>query len=118
MTWDGPYHNSVSRSRIMIRVSFPVHICDHDTRRRYGYGDRIGQMIHVWTRLKSCPVQESNTIYFSSPLIISSDLFRCGIQDSHSCPWDVGLQCSDVFMVVSTVDPGVQELQRYGRLWR
>ncbi|KAF9798167.1 hypothetical protein SFRURICE_019732 [Spodoptera frugiperda] len=51
MTWDGPYHNSVSRSRIMIRVSFPVHICDHDTRRRYGYGDRIGQMIHVWTRL-------------------------------------------------------------------
>ncbi|KAF9822684.1 hypothetical protein SFRURICE_016890 [Spodoptera frugiperda] len=52
MTWDGPYHNSVSRSRIMIRVSFPVHICDHDTRRRYGYGDRIGQMIHVWTRLK------------------------------------------------------------------
>ncbi|KAF9795280.1 hypothetical protein SFRURICE_004652 [Spodoptera frugiperda] len=37
MTWDGPYHNGVSRSRIMIRVSFPVHICDHDTRRRYGY---------------------------------------------------------------------------------
>ncbi|KAF9800614.1 hypothetical protein SFRURICE_006518 [Spodoptera frugiperda] len=30
----------------------------------------------------------------------------------------VGLQCSGVFMVVSTVDPGLQELQRYGRLWR
>uniref|UniRef100_A0A2H1WM36 SFRICE_022618 n=1 Tax=Spodoptera frugiperda TaxID=7108 RepID=A0A2H1WM36_SPOFR len=29
-----------------------------------------------------------------------------------------GLQCSGVFMVVSTVDPGLQELQRYGRLWR
>ncbi|KAF9812833.1 hypothetical protein SFRURICE_006795 [Spodoptera frugiperda] len=29
-----------------------------------------------------------------------------------------GLQCSDVFMFVSTVDPGLQELQRYGRLWR
>ncbi|KAF9797899.1 hypothetical protein SFRURICE_016408, partial [Spodoptera frugiperda] len=27
-----------------------------------------------------------------------------------------GLQCSGVFMVVSTVDPGLQELQRYGRL--
>jgi hypothetical protein len=49
-TWDGPYHNGLSTSRIMIRVSLPVHICDHDTRRRYGYGDRIGQMIHVWTR--------------------------------------------------------------------
>jgi hypothetical protein len=31
-TWDGPYHNGVSRSCIMIRVSLPVHICDHDTR--------------------------------------------------------------------------------------
>jgi hypothetical protein len=51
-TWDGPYHSGVSRSRIMIRVSLPVHICDHDTRRLNGYGDRIGQMIHVWTRLK------------------------------------------------------------------
>jgi hypothetical protein len=50
-TWDGPYHNGVSRSRIMIRVSLPIHICDHDTRRRYGYGDRIRLMIHVWTRL-------------------------------------------------------------------
>uniref|UniRef100_A0A2H1VIK7 SFRICE_026465 n=1 Tax=Spodoptera frugiperda TaxID=7108 RepID=A0A2H1VIK7_SPOFR len=29
-----------------------------------------------------------------------------------------GLQCSGVCMVVSTVDPGAQELQRYGRLWR
>ncbi|KAF9793636.1 hypothetical protein SFRURICE_001995, partial [Spodoptera frugiperda] len=29
-----------------------------------------------------------------------------------------GLQCSGVFMVVSTVDPGLQELQRCGRLWR
>ncbi|KAF9799003.1 hypothetical protein SFRURICE_011642 [Spodoptera frugiperda] len=29
-----------------------------------------------------------------------------------------GLQCSGVFMFVSTVDPGLQELQRYGRLWR
>ncbi|KAF9803285.1 hypothetical protein SFRURICE_007131, partial [Spodoptera frugiperda] len=28
------------------------------------------------------------TIFFSSPLITSSDLFRCGIQDSHSFPWD------------------------------
>ncbi|KAF9819861.1 hypothetical protein SFRURICE_004215 [Spodoptera frugiperda] len=28
------------------------------------------------------------------------------------------LQCSGVFVVVSTVDPGAQELQRYGRLWR
>jgi hypothetical protein len=46
-TWDGPYHNGVSRSRIMIRLSLPVHICYHDTRRRYGYGDRIGQMMHV-----------------------------------------------------------------------
>ncbi|KAF9799078.1 hypothetical protein SFRURICE_008588, partial [Spodoptera frugiperda] len=26
--------------------------------------------------------------FFSSPLIISSGLFRCGIQDSHSCPWE------------------------------
>ncbi|KAF9798675.1 hypothetical protein SFRURICE_007005, partial [Spodoptera frugiperda] len=26
--------------------------------------------------------------------------------------------CSGVFMFVSTVDPGLQELQRYGRLWR
>ncbi|KAF9801828.1 hypothetical protein SFRURICE_019707 [Spodoptera frugiperda] len=25
---------------------------------------------------------------FSSPLITSSDLFRCGIQNSHSFPWD------------------------------
>uniref|UniRef100_A0A2H1W1B5 SFRICE_033900 n=1 Tax=Spodoptera frugiperda TaxID=7108 RepID=A0A2H1W1B5_SPOFR len=29
-----------------------------------------------------------------------------------------GLQYSGVFMVVSTVDPGLQELQRYGSLWR
>uniref|UniRef100_A0A2H1VJ34 SFRICE_031263 n=1 Tax=Spodoptera frugiperda TaxID=7108 RepID=A0A2H1VJ34_SPOFR len=29
-----------------------------------------------------------------------------------------GLQCSGVFMFVSTVDPSLQELQRYGRLWR
>jgi hypothetical protein len=49
-TWDGPYHNGESRSRIMIRVSLPVHICDHDTCRRYGYGDRIGQIIYIWTR--------------------------------------------------------------------
>uniref|UniRef100_A0A2H1VMU9 SFRICE_009435 n=1 Tax=Spodoptera frugiperda TaxID=7108 RepID=A0A2H1VMU9_SPOFR len=28
------------------------------------------------------------------------------------------LQCSGVFMFVSTVDPGLQELQRYERLWR
>ncbi|KAF9804995.1 hypothetical protein SFRURICE_015943 [Spodoptera frugiperda] len=27
-------------------------------------------------------------ILLSSPLIIPSNLFRCGIQDSHSCPWD------------------------------
>ncbi|KAF9810856.1 hypothetical protein SFRURICE_005282 [Spodoptera frugiperda] len=34
-------------------------------------------------------IMEVETIvFFSSPLIISSDLFRCGIQDSHSCPWD------------------------------
>jgi hypothetical protein len=38
---------------ILMIVSLPVHICDHDTRRRYGYGDRIGQMIHVYaTRRK------------------------------------------------------------------
>uniref|UniRef100_A0A2H1WLE6 SFRICE_019290 n=1 Tax=Spodoptera frugiperda TaxID=7108 RepID=A0A2H1WLE6_SPOFR len=28
------------------------------------------------------------------------------------------LQCSDVFMFVSTVHPGLQELPRFGRLWR
>lgn len=27
-----------------------------------------------------------------------------------------GLQCSDVFLIVSIVDPGLQDLQRYGRL--
>uniref|UniRef100_A0A2H1W4X2 SFRICE_038680 n=1 Tax=Spodoptera frugiperda TaxID=7108 RepID=A0A2H1W4X2_SPOFR len=29
-----------------------------------------------------------------------------------------GLLCCGVFMVVSTVNPGAQELQRYRRLWR
>ncbi|KAF9812503.1 hypothetical protein SFRURICE_018991 [Spodoptera frugiperda] len=29
-----------------------------------------------------------------------------------------GLQCSGVYMIVSTVDPGAQELQRNGKLWR
>ncbi|KAF9796639.1 hypothetical protein SFRURICE_012732 [Spodoptera frugiperda] len=29
-----------------------------------------------------------------------------------------GLQCSGVFKVVSTLDPGLKELQRYGRKWR
>ncbi|KAF9823169.1 hypothetical protein SFRURICE_016062 [Spodoptera frugiperda] len=29
-----------------------------------------------------------------------------------------GLQCSGVCMVVSTVDPGLQELQWYGIIWR
>ncbi|KAF9823978.1 hypothetical protein SFRURICE_013515 [Spodoptera frugiperda] len=28
------------------------------------------------------------------------------------------VQCSGVFMVVSTVDPGLQELQQCGRKWR
>ncbi|KAF9790232.1 hypothetical protein SFRURICE_010892 [Spodoptera frugiperda] len=31
---------------------------------------------------------------------------------------NAGLQCSGVFMVVSTVDPNYLELQRYGRIWR
>ncbi|KAF9812332.1 hypothetical protein SFRURICE_005443 [Spodoptera frugiperda] len=55
---------------------------------------------------------------FSSPLITSSDLFRCGIQDSHYTFMFLGcdrLQCSGVFMVESIVDPGLQKLQQYGR---
>lgn len=46
---------------------------------------------------------------FSSPLI-SSDLFRCKVQDSF--PWDA--PDFSIFMVVST---GLQELHRYGKLY-
>ncbi|KAF9798932.1 hypothetical protein SFRURICE_019714, partial [Spodoptera frugiperda] len=34
------------------------------------------------------PREVETIVFFSSPLITSSDLFRCGIQDSHSFPWD------------------------------
>ncbi|KAF9823642.1 hypothetical protein SFRURICE_009187 [Spodoptera frugiperda] len=47
------------------------------------------------------PREVETIVFFSSPLIISSDLFRCGILDSYSCPWDA----SDfsVPMIVSCV---------------
>ncbi|KAF9804734.1 hypothetical protein SFRURICE_007637 [Spodoptera frugiperda] len=59
------------------------------------------------------PREVETIVFFSSPLITSSDLFRCGIQDSHSFPWDAPDFSVPVFSY-----PGLQELQRYGRLWR
>jgi hypothetical protein len=82
--WDGPYHDSVSRSRIMIRVSLPVHICDHDKRRRYGYGDMIGQMIRVWTRLNAIlglnfPTKRCKGLYQKKGIIGTKGVFYVGI---------------------------------------
>ncbi|KAF9795184.1 hypothetical protein SFRURICE_004556 [Spodoptera frugiperda] len=58
MTWDGPYHNGVSRSRIVIRVSFPVHICDHDTRRRYGYDRYVTAIRQDFTRATNFSIRD------------------------------------------------------------
>jgi hypothetical protein len=77
-TWDGPYHNGVSRPGIMIRVSLPVHICDHDTRRRYGYGDWSGKRIRVWTRLYAAHAPTNRALRFIGDMLVhdcSIDLF-------------------------------------------
>uniref|UniRef100_A0A2H1UZR0 SFRICE_001018 n=1 Tax=Spodoptera frugiperda TaxID=7108 RepID=A0A2H1UZR0_SPOFR len=71
---------------------------------------------------KSSSSFESQRDSSSSPprLLTLLMMKRCDITvySRHSCPWDTPLQCLGVFMVVSTVDPGLQEYQRYGRLWR
>lgn len=51
-------------------------------------------------------------LFLSSPLIISSDILRCGIQNSYSCPWD-----ALDFSVVSTVDKAYRSGSGFGRLW-
>ncbi|KAF9794663.1 hypothetical protein SFRURICE_019541 [Spodoptera frugiperda] len=49
---------------------------------------------------------------------LSSVLFDKILKQSFMSLRRAGLQCSGVFMVVSTGDPGLQELQRYRRMWR
>lgn len=45
-------------------------------------------------------------------LLISSELLRCEIQDIHVLR-RAGFQCFGIFMVVSTIDSGVKELQGF-----
>ncbi|KAF9790142.1 hypothetical protein SFRURICE_008159 [Spodoptera frugiperda] len=75
--------------------------------------------------LRDGTVTPSSVVYYTD-LVESRTNFRAFRRFCHTYYWKqsfislgrAGLQCSGVFMVVSTVDPGLQELQRYGRLWR
>ncbi|KAF9795912.1 hypothetical protein SFRURICE_017776 [Spodoptera frugiperda] len=70
-------------------------------------------------------IVSSGVVYYTD-LVESRTNFRAFRRFCHTYYWKqsfmslgrAGLQCSGVFMVVSTVDPGLQELQRCGRLWR
>ncbi|KAF9787556.1 hypothetical protein SFRURICE_001608 [Spodoptera frugiperda] len=70
-------------------------------------------------------IVSSGVVYYTD-LVEFSSKFRAFRRFCHTYYWKqsfislgrAGLQCSGVFMFVSTVDPGLQELQRYGRLWR
>ncbi|KAF9798397.1 hypothetical protein SFRURICE_003043 [Spodoptera frugiperda] len=80
--------------------------------KNFSFIEHIKTIIILSPALNS-PREVETIVFFSSPLITSSDLFRCGIQDSHSFPWD-----APDFSVLVFSYPGLQELQRYGRLWR
>ncbi|KAF9821135.1 hypothetical protein SFRURICE_001070 [Spodoptera frugiperda] len=72
------------------------------------YHDRVALTLDT-----SCDCPDASNGYFSSPLLISSDLFRCRIQDSRFMSLGrAGLHCSGLLMVVSTADSGLQELHR------
>uniref|UniRef100_A0A2H1VEZ3 SFRICE_012883 n=1 Tax=Spodoptera frugiperda TaxID=7108 RepID=A0A2H1VEZ3_SPOFR len=57
-----------------------------------------GILLSRWSNSRKCDCRTKSLefhsrvgqiyISFSSPLITFSDLFRCGIQESHSFPWD------------------------------
>ncbi|KAF9793771.1 hypothetical protein SFRURICE_008887 [Spodoptera frugiperda] len=55
-----------------------------------GYTDLVESRTNflILSPALNLPREVETIVFFSSPLITSSDLFRCGIQDSHSFPWD------------------------------